>query len=182
MAKRKVWLANNTQIEIVDASDFEALAAELAKLKDARAVRKRDEAMSAPSYTPDQLRAQIDKMWLRRYPDGPTDETWILNVGIGAGMLSVAANRIAQLEAALRDVLTLADINKPVDADALTAKVRAAWRVLGPTAETKAKQFAPIDDGTICSNCTKTIGYHYQTAEGDLFCEVPKETKGDANG
>ena len=39
------------------------------------------------------------------------------------------------------------------------------------------KQFAPIGNGTICSNCTKTIAYHYQTAEGYLFCEVPKETK-----
>jgi hypothetical protein len=42
--------------------------------------------------------------------------------------------------------------------------------------ETPGKQFAPIGEGTICSNCTKTIGYHYQTAEGNLFCEVPKET------
>jgi len=43
------------------------------------------------------------------------------------------------------------------------------------SAETSGKQFAPIGaEGTICSNCTKTIGYHYQTAEGHLFCEVPK--------
>jgi hypothetical protein len=52
-------------------------------------------------YTPDELRAQIDKMWLRQYPDGPTDQNWILNVGIGAGMLSVAADRIEALEALL---------------------------------------------------------------------------------
>jgi len=45
-------------------------------------------------------------------------------------------SRIAQLEAALRGVLTLADISKPIDADALTAKVREAWQVLGSQSET----------------------------------------------
>lgn len=34
--KRKVWLANNTQIEIVDSTDYDALAAELAKMIKAR--------------------------------------------------------------------------------------------------------------------------------------------------
>jgi hypothetical protein len=53
-----------------------------------------------PKFTPDEMRAQVNKMWLRLYPAGPTDETWILNVGIGAGMLSLAADRIAELEAA----------------------------------------------------------------------------------
>jgi hypothetical protein len=42
-----------------------------------------------------------------------------------------------------------------------------------PETGAKPKEFAPIGEGTICSNCTKTIGYHYQTAEGNLFCEVP---------
>jgi hypothetical protein len=48
----------------------------------------------------------------------------------------------------------------------------------------KPNKFEPLGEGTICSNCTKTIGYHYQTAEGNLFCEAPKETKGEssANG
>jgi hypothetical protein len=45
-----------------------------------------------------------------------------------------------------------------------------------PCPKCKSKQFAPIGNGTICSNCTKTIGYHYQTAAGVLWCEVPKET------
>lgn len=36
------------------------------------------------------------------------------------------------------------------------------------------KQFAPIGNGTICSNCTKTVAYHYQTAEGYRFCYEPK--------
>lgn len=54
-------------------------------------------------YTPDELRAQINKMWLRNYPVGPTDQNWILNVGIGTGMLSVAADRISELEAELAD-------------------------------------------------------------------------------
>jgi ribA/ribD-fused uncharacterized protein len=40
----------------------------------------------------------------------------------------------------------------------------------------ETKQFTPIGKGTICSNCTKTIGYHYQTAEGLLLCEVPRRT------
>jgi len=50
-----------------------------------------------------QLRAQIEKMWLRRYPDGPTNQEWILNVGIGAGMMWRAAEHIERLEAALRE-------------------------------------------------------------------------------
>jgi hypothetical protein len=58
-----------------------------------------------PNYTPDELRAQINKMWLRQYADGPTNQEWILNVGIGAGMLSVAADRIAELEEALLSLL-----------------------------------------------------------------------------
>jgi hypothetical protein len=48
--------------------------------------------------------------------------------------------RIGKLEAALRSVLTLADIDKPVDADALADKVRAAWQVLGSGQETASKQ------------------------------------------
>jgi len=36
-----------------------------------------------------------------------------------------------------------------------------------------------------CVHCGKSIGYHWQTAEGKIFCtrEVPQtETEGDANG
>lgn len=87
-----------------------------------------------------------------------------------------ADGRIATLEAALRLYQSAHNASDMAIAD------KTAQELLPLTLETKAKQFAPIDDGTICSNCTKTIGYHYQTAEGDLFCEVPKETKGDANG
>jgi hypothetical protein len=45
--------------------------------------------------------------------------------------------RISALETALRGVLTFCDISKPVDADGLTAKVREAWKVLGPEPETE---------------------------------------------
>lgn len=49
-----------------------------------------------------------------------------------------------------------------------------------PCPKCKSKQFAPIGNGTICSNCTKTIGYHYQTAAGVLWCRVPQsETAGE---
>lgn len=41
-----------------------------------------------------ELRAHIDKMWLRQYPEGTFDQTWLLAVGQGAGMLSVAADMI----------------------------------------------------------------------------------------
>jgi hypothetical protein len=53
----------------------------------------------------------------------------------GLPQIQAQAKRIAQLEAALRGVLTLADISKPIDADALTAKVREAWQVLGSQSE-----------------------------------------------
>jgi hypothetical protein len=42
----------------------------------------------------------------------------------------MALKRIAQLEATLRGILALADISKPVDADALTAAVRRGWVAL----------------------------------------------------
>lgn len=48
--------------------------------------------------------------------------------------------------------------------------------------ETRAKQFtvpALPEGDQICIHCGKGIGYHYQTAAGDLFCEVPKETEGE---
>jgi hypothetical protein len=48
--------------------------------------------------TPRQLREQIGRMWLRNYPAGPTDQNWLLNVGIGAGMMSRAAGYIEELE------------------------------------------------------------------------------------
>jgi hypothetical protein len=67
-----------------------------------------------------------------------------------------AEARVKVLEAALRDVLTFADITKPVDADALSAKVRAAWQVLGSTAETPAKY------GT-CPECSGQGGAHFTT-------------------
>jgi hypothetical protein len=67
------------------------------------------------------------------------------------------------------------DATGDMSSEAFVRKSRDEWETFA-----KPKQFAPIGEGTICSNCTKTIGYHYQTAEGDLFCEVPKETKGDA--
>jgi hypothetical protein len=42
-----------------------------------------------------------------------------------------------------------------------------------------AKQFTvPVlsEGDQNCVHCGKGIGYHYQTAEGNLFCEVSKET------
>ncbi|HEY3679010.1 MAG TPA: hypothetical protein VGL45_09840 [Bradyrhizobium sp.] len=45
--KRKVWLANNTQIEIVDAADYDALAAELAGCKQQLALAPTYEKMIA---------------------------------------------------------------------------------------------------------------------------------------
>lgn len=80
MAKRKVWLANNTQIEIVDASDFEALAAELAKLKDARAVRTGNGAEMS-DLTERTLKAGYDIQTQQR-------------------------DRIRELEAALREIIS----------------------------------------------------------------------------
>jgi hypothetical protein len=55
--------------------------------------------MSDKKYTPEELRAQVAKMHPRvGYKDEPTRDEWLLQVGIGAGMLSVAADRIERLE------------------------------------------------------------------------------------
>ena len=43
-------------------------------------------------------------------------------------------NRIRALEAALRDLVELADITKHIDADALTGRVRRAYEVLKSSA------------------------------------------------
>lgn len=49
-----------------------------------------------------------------------------------------AQARIRELEAALRDLVELADITHPIDADALTGRVRRAYEVLkGSEPETK---------------------------------------------
>jgi hypothetical protein len=56
-------------------------------------------SMSDKKYTPDELRAHIMKMHPKvGYKDQPTTDEWALQVGIGAGMLSVAADRIEELE------------------------------------------------------------------------------------
>jgi hypothetical protein len=48
-------------------------------------------------YTPNELRAQVPKMHPGVYPDGRNSDTWLMNVGIGTGMLIMTAK---QLEAA----------------------------------------------------------------------------------
>jgi hypothetical protein len=86
--------------------------------------------------------------------------------------------RIGKLEAALRSVLTLADIDKPVDADALADKVRAAWQVLGSGQETSVEPD---------SQCVTTLsGKHWWIKQDDgmLKCQscnkTSVKTKGDA--
>jgi hypothetical protein len=58
--------------------------------------------MSDVRYTPDELRAQLVLMHPGAYERGINDPGWQLQVGKGAGMLSVAADQIERLEAALR--------------------------------------------------------------------------------
>jgi hypothetical protein len=58
--------------------------------------------MGDAKYMPHALRLQIMKMHPRvGYKDQPTQDEWLLQVGIGAAMLDVAAERIEALEAAL---------------------------------------------------------------------------------
>ena len=47
-----------------------------------------------------------------------------------------------------------------------------AWQELEPT------QFeGKMVESALCRHCNKAIAYHYQTAEGNLFCEVPSASK-----
>jgi hypothetical protein len=127
-----------------------------------------------------------------------------------ASTLDAALARVAALEAAMRQARPYVDQAECADAadlearyavlsvidkafSAETACVECAGSGLTmqpgmpdgepeglPCPKCKSKQFAPIGNGTICSNCTKTIGYHYQTAAGVLWCKVPTSDRGAA--
>ena len=87
-------------------------------------------------------------------------------------VLGVADARIAQLEADIQE-LTCGD---PRLASLKREGPHCPTCSCGLAPETLVKQFTADSKEAYCIHCGKSIGYHYQTAEGNLFCQVP-ETK-----
>jgi hypothetical protein len=83
---------------------------------------KRDKAMTLQRYMPTFFQAEgSEERWAGMREDSQ-DGAWYAVADVD--------QRVSQLEWALRDILALADISKPVDADALTAAVRRGWVAL----------------------------------------------------
>jgi hypothetical protein len=59
----------------------------------------------------------------------------------------------------------------------LCAAVKRMSDALAPETKVDPKQYHPTDraEGAPCRHCQKSLGYHYQTAKGYLFCEAPRE-------
>jgi hypothetical protein len=83
---------------------------------------KRDKAMTLQRYMPTFFQAEgSEERWAGMREDSQ-DGAWCAVADVD--------QRVSHLESALRGILALADISKPVDADALTAAVRRGWVAL----------------------------------------------------
>jgi hypothetical protein len=147
---REQYLAGQAACEELTV-ERDALAAQLADWK-----RMRNEAMAVATSN----RERINEMGAELAARDRTIAAFDLDV------VPRLADRVKDLEAALRDLVDYTDITKHIDADAVTERVKRARAVLGLTAETKVD--GPDTPERICPHGRKVgNGWHCTDCLGD---------------